>query len=367
MELEFRMIRVGELAAFVASDEFRRLEVLPISPIRGRSQAKNPRARPDDVALVLASFEGRLVGYLGALPDLFFEENGESRRVAWLSCLWVSPTVRGRGVAKKLLARMLEAWKNEIILSEFTKEVSGLYERSGAMKMMPTMVGLRGYLRPCFADILSQKGPYWLKMNAFLKSIDRLLALPNGLRLLFFRGSKTKIQLLERVDEAAEAFIGQHQKGENCRRDAASLNWMLENPWLAETDFEDEFLRKYHFSSTARAFYFQLFEVQNEAGNTAGIVLFQLRNGHLRIPFAWFSDAETARVGQAILAEAIRLNVKILTVFNPRLVAFLNENRTPFFWKRAQKRRFFVGNGLADFFENRPFLMQDGEGDLGFT
>ena len=262
---------------------------------------------------------------------------------------------------------MLEAWQFNVILAEFSVEATGLYERAEGMKELPPVAGLRGYLRPNLADLLPPKGHFWQKMTPFLRIADQLLALPTGLRLRFFRLPKPRIRFLKRIDEAAAAFISTHQTGEFSRRDADWLNWMLDHSWVLETNRPDDFSSRYYFTSTAREFQFLLLEIQKESGEMVGLAALHLRNGHLRIPFAWFAGGQTKAVGQAILSEAIRMKANMLTVFNPRLVAFFHENRTPFFWKRTQNRRFFIGKGLADFFENRPFLMQDGEGDLGFT
>src|SRR5512137_1646585 len=116
--LQIRDITIGNLSEFIESEEFQRMDHIPVHPRRGISQIKNPHASPHDIVMFLAYEDGRFVGYLGALPDVFYVA-GSSFKVAWLSCMWVDPEMRRLGIAGKLLHHACEAWESRLLISNF--------------------------------------------------------------------------------------------------------------------------------------------------------------------------------------------------------------------------------------------------------
>jgi len=362
-------LTTSELESFAASEAYRRMPVLPISPQRAVSQSRNPRAQPDDVVLVLAWSEDELIGYLGALPDWFYFGKNPPERMAWLSCLWIAPSQRGKGLAKKLLNTMLEAWQNRAMLTEFTPEVKNLYDRSEYLTESEPIIGFRGYLRPNFTQILPPKKPFFEKIKPLLRVADALLSVPNVLRISLLHCEKLpcQIQHLQTIDDDLATFISENQQRELARRDQAAINWMLQTPWVTETANPDDTARRYHFTSTAREFKTIALQLLDSEQQTIGVLILTLRDGHLRVPHAWHSDEHSATVASVIFAHAIRLGARMLTLYHPRLVRYCNENSTPFFWSKALHRTYFVGNGLSEILATQPFTLQDGDGDAGFT
>ncbi|MDO8366392.1 MAG: GNAT family N-acetyltransferase [Saprospiraceae bacterium] len=367
--MTFSQLTTSELDRFAASEAYRRMPVLPISLQRAVSYSRNPRAQPNDVVLVLAWSDNALIGYLGALPDWFFFGEHPPERMAWLSCLWIAPSQRGKGLAKKLLNTMLEAWQNRVVLTEFTPEVKHLYARSESMTESPPTIGFRSYLRPNLAQILPPKKPFFEKIKPLLSAADVLLSVPNVFRIKLLHRKKLPCQIrnLQNIDEELAQFIAQNQQGELARRDRAALNWMLQYPWVIETTSPDDLARRYHFTSTAREFKTLTLQLLDSEQQTIGVLILTLRDGHLRAPHAWHADEHSAIVTSVIFAHAIRLGAKMLTLYHPRLVRYCNENRTPFFWQKALRRTYFVGHGLSEILSTQPLVLQDGDGDAGFT
>ena len=93
---------------------------VPISRHRAWSHIRNPRVSENDVILVLAMVNGKMAGYLGVLADHIFLNN-QKEKAGWLSCMWVDPEVRGQGIAKQLLNRVLERWDNRILVTELRR------------------------------------------------------------------------------------------------------------------------------------------------------------------------------------------------------------------------------------------------------
>ena len=67
------------------------------------------------LVLVLIYEAEALVAYLGVFADdLHFSTGVE--HVGWLSCMWVNPIMRGKGIAKRLISTVFEAWSYKIFL-----------------------------------------------------------------------------------------------------------------------------------------------------------------------------------------------------------------------------------------------------------
>ena len=106
--MHFKSLQLKELGEYIYSDAYIRSDYIAISKQRALSQQRNPRARPEDVVLVLVYEAEELVAYLGVfVDDLHFQTGIE--HVGWLSCMWVNPKMRGKGIAKKLLQTVFEA------------------------------------------------------------------------------------------------------------------------------------------------------------------------------------------------------------------------------------------------------------------
>ena len=123
-------ITISELESFVQSPAFQQAANIPISTRRAISQANNPRAQPDDVALVLIYEKDILLGYLGLVPDYLYV-NGQPERICWMSCIWVNPEARGKGIAKQLLHSAHERWEGRLLATEFTAPAKQLYDKLG--------------------------------------------------------------------------------------------------------------------------------------------------------------------------------------------------------------------------------------------
>jgi len=260
--MEIRKIRQHQLKTYIQSTEYETTKYVAISKHRALSHLRNPRVKPNDLVLVLIYEGGEMVAYLGVFADdLHFSTGLE--HVGWLSCMWVNPIMRGKGIAKKLIQTVFEAWDYKILVTEFTPAAHGLYNRTGQFLDLAKPEGIRGYLRLNLAYLLPKKDEKWNKWKPFLSCIDVLFNLPNSLRLLLkldYKGSLdsfgVKFEYLTEIDDESWAFIEEHKGKELMNRRREDLEWILENPWLISAPFKDVNASRYHFSAIDSSFNF---------------------------------------------------------------------------------------------------------------
>ena len=172
--MKVELIRHQELPVFIESPIFRSNAPLPISRRRAMSHFHNPRAEAQDTVLVLISENDTMLGYLGLLPDLLFINNREER-IAWMSCIWVSPAARGKGIAKRLLGAAYEAWDGRLLATEFTGPAKQLYDKTGYFNALTSLHGQRFYLRSNLAFLLPPKHAIFQKGRFLLKALDAFI------------------------------------------------------------------------------------------------------------------------------------------------------------------------------------------------
>ncbi|MEZ5411434.1 MAG: GNAT family N-acetyltransferase [Acidimicrobiales bacterium] len=214
--------------------------VVPISLSRAQAWAANPQAGPDEPVLLVASLDGRCVGYLGMFPTLFAPgEPGVTATVSWLSAFFVLEELRGQAVGALLLMQALSLGRSLAVAGP-AEEAAALY----------AAVGFKAKELPYFRlDVTRERNWLGLPLRTVRKGLqkaerpvpavlDRTItgcargtafglnrALAGAARRRF---GPWQVRPLDGVPDAAAppgdrpGFV----------RDAAVLDWMLASPWV---------------------------------------------------------------------------------------------------------------------------------------
>lgn len=367
--MEIKTLTPAQLKAFIESDEFKTMPVVPISTHRALSHIGNPRVAADDVIMILAYEENNMVGYLGVLADEI--HNGTSSfKCGWLSCMWVDPALRGKGIAKQLLATAFTSWNNHILVTEFTPEAKALYDRSKNFDDLKSNTGLRCFLRFNTHQVLPNKKPSLKNIAPLLQLADATANVLNSIRLSILKPATTsdiRWQPVTEIDGTLAAFIDTQQQNSFEKRGATELNWILKNPWLKVSAPTSQ-SNRYHFSSVAAQFKNLCFAGYNSSNQLTAFLFFSLRNGHIKIPYAFFAPADTAAITAKIYEAMLAEKAAMLTVFNPHITAYLSNHPTPFIYKRSVYRHYMITKALSVHFTNKAQLtIHDGDADCAFT
>jgi GNAT superfamily N-acetyltransferase len=374
--MEYRQIRKKELLDYIESPEFRQQSFIPISIARAQSYLHHPLAKEDDVLLHLAEEDGKLLAYLGNFPDEIFVDN-TWQRAAWLSCMWVDPACRGKGVAKKFLEMAFEAYDGRILVTEFTPAAESLYKKSDRFFYLPEKEGIRAYYQFNLAEIWSRRQAAFKFLNPLFQFLD-LMGNASRKWILNRRNKKTKL-LLEEVpfnldeQDRLQFFLDQHQHQEFGNKDARRIFWMLKHPWIEERK-HDELTRKYHFSAVAGQFLFKLYKIKS-GPETLLYCCLSLRDGFLKTPYIWWNeDHPYINKGGEIFNKALQHFLyehggHTLLTFDDKLILEIRKQPQSWLHIRAAKRFYILGKGDKKAWtqqESRPVFL-DAEGDSAFT
>lgn len=365
--MDYETITLRDLPAYLETPEFRDSPVLPITRRRAESYIRHPRGEPGDAVLFLARVEGRLLAYLGVFPDRV-HLGGEAHRAGWLSCMWVDPACRGKGVAKRFLAMAFEAWHKALLVTRFTPAAKGLYDRTGRFLDLRVAEGLRAYLRLDLQEVLPRKRPALARIRGLIQTAERAanaLAEPRLRRWGELRG--VEVERVERLDGELDAFLRARHGADLERRGAEDLNWILAWPWIREGPWDEE-AGRYHFTAVADRFDAHALALRDEHGDLFGFVHLVLRDGLVTLPHAWWLAGREADVLAVVYREMVRSGSHTLSVFHPELVAAVRRGPHPFLHLRRGWHRIIITDRFGEALRRGPApVIQDGAGDAAFT
>lgn len=365
-----KLLTANDLKRFIDSDEYKCLEVIPITRHRALSHINNPRIDNKDIILLCAYEDEKLIGYLGILADYIYLNN-KKHKVGWLSCLWIDSAVRRKGISKILLNRAFDSWENKIIITQFTPAAKLLYDRSELFFDLKMSEGIRCYLRFNLHELLPQKMKSLKKIYGIIKFTDRFFNLFNEIRLLFWKPflklSGIKLEFVNEIDNEINEFIIKRMRNGMTRREDKELNWIIRYPWVITSPLKDRYSERYFFSSIDDFCLFSNIKVYDNDNQMIGFLMLAIRGNNLKIPYCYFDEKYTEIIITILYKYMFNMNLNMFTTFNNSLLNYLRSHRTPFLHKRRMKRYYMISKVFKNNLYNNKINFQDGDGDCAFT
>jgi len=361
--VQIREIKVGELLDFIESDEFKNLDIKPITELRAISQYNNPDANLEDFALIYVVENNELLGFAGLLPKFV---NNENTRIFSNSCWWAHPE-KGRGIAIPLFYKLIEKANFSLFLSESTTHAKTILEKTGLFGPINQNIGIRGFMRFYLADISLKHFPNNKWLSFPLKLLDFLLNLfLIPFRVYFlkkFGKNSFNIEPVSKINKEIEEFIVLNCSSEFVQKTPASFDWFKNYPWVTEKSKVKTV--NYPFAYQVNKFELNFFVFKHE-NEIKAFVAISNRDNLSKIPFVYFNDNDRKEVTHTIMKLIIEKKYDSLVVFHPGIVDFMQQNKMPFYYRKKEIKYSGTTKQIYDIFRQNP-TMQDGDGDVIFT
>lgn len=362
--MQVKEIKVAELPDFVNSELWRQLTPKPLTKIRAISQFYNPRAKGEDTALIIAYEQDTLLGLVGLLPHWI---NGQASEPACSNTCWWAHPQKGKQVAVHLFLKAFTLCGQRMFMTDCTPHTIGILRKTNWFDFPETPYGIRGFLKFNLHEIIPNKVPAARKLKPLLKFSDQamnlLLAPYRMIVQSRFRNDDFKLEYLSSLDKEHFQFIENHSSNEFTCRSGKELEWIVQFPWIKTQDEGQEV--DYPFSHVVKSFE-QYFVTISSSGQHIALLMVSVRDGHMKVPYAYFQEKDASKVLMIIYREALQKNAVTLTVFCPPLVAAIDSAANPFIFKKKIKRLVAISKQLSDLYRQFPIL-QDGDGDVVFT
>lgn len=352
------------LRAFIQSEQFGTLDPLPISRHRAVSQIHNPRADEKDVLLVIATHQGKVVGYVGALPDYIYSGH-QKQKTGWVSSFWVDPQYKTQKLAQTLFQRLAKEWGGMLTVTNSVPWMEGFYQRSGVFGPTLFAHGLRSYLRLNLAELLPPKRSFFKAIEPILSRLDGFFNVFNDWRLsrsVLSLKIDPSLCVLENLTSREAEFIFQNSH-HLTKRTLEDLNWILAYPWVEQREQKDED-GKYYFSTHSARFQNWMYASLDAQGEVQGIVFLNLRENRLEVPYVFGGVAFKSKLPNLIKVLMVKHRVNMVSVIDQELSRIQAEQSDLFLYQKKIEKMFLISKVFGELEVAR---FQDGDGDGVFT
>jgi hypothetical protein len=361
-------VAVKDLQHFLSSPIYNNLKVIPLTPERMLSQLNNPRARADDIVLIVAiTDENILAGFIGMLPDKAFGAD-KTYRFAWNSCWWADP-VHGKGIALQLFFKSIHAWKGNYMITDLTEYTRNIVKQTGLFYFTEPKNGVCLKIRSDLALYFQGRNRKWRMLLRLLNLIDWLI---NGLIKLRLNKWKRKtngvdiaIQYIPSFDKSDIDFISKMNGNELCRREKTEFEWITTYPWLTHEKGQEWKGKSYPFSWLCRQFKIEYIRFLYNT-EIIGLALLTCRDGVYRIPYAYFNHHFEIPCYSSLCRIFIENKATGILTFREGLVKYLINSKFPAIRKKVVIKDLAISKSLSPYHPEH-YILQDGDGDVVFT
>ena len=367
--MNIKSIQVGELISYIQSEEFLHADFWPISPVRAISHAMNPRADKDDTSLLLVYDSADLVGYLGLLPDLYFHDNGP-QKIFWISCMWIKPEYRRKGMAMNLLEKAYEICNGNIFISNYIPRSKSAFIGTTYFVEHSLLCGIRAYIFFDLTHILINKKPGLRFFQPLFYLADTTL------NLFFLMRIKLKIRKLtitnryiafHYFEKNINDLINRSTKNSMFRRDAEIFQWMVDFPWVKDMMEQGINTDKYYFSQYSRDFRQYFIKITDTYQKVIGFFMLTLHKGVLKVPYIFASSNLVPDIAIYLIRFMADFKIPVLVTHHSPLVREIEGRRKIFLHQRKSKYGLITTKKIADKLEKTENIFYEGDGDGAFT
>lgn len=362
--MEFRLIKIHELKELLDDKKFWQQPELPISKSRALSYVNNPNAEDEDYAVYCATDKGKVISYLGFLPD-FFHIDEQKHKFYWLSTWWANEKYKGIGLI--LLSKALKKCPYPYGISDFSIEAGHIYDRTKLFDNLQILNGRKFYSRFIFNKIIPYKYPKLQWFRPLLQLSDNFLNLIYGIfKWIWNKRIKLpdsySLEQIPKLDNESAKFINVHNQDEITKRSEIELRWMTDYPWVIENNKEQN---RYRFLCSAKNFRYEWNKLYYKK-ELIGLFLLKYIDGQLEAPYIYNKKNHGNVIGHAIANRIYSLGAEVFLSFNDNVINQVIASDFPFITIRKESRRIIISKKRWDINIERPFF-QDGDGDRGFA
>ena len=368
--MEIRHIKASELVEFAEKASSYYKDDIPITPWRVLSQANNPFAKADDVLLIVAEENKKLLGYIGILPGIL--ANDSSERIFWNSCWWSNPA-SGAMVSMTLLSEFMKMTSKRVAFSDLSQRTQAIIQKLGfnVMEREGVLINLKSALhsRSAFrkkSDFKS-KGLILTRKTGVFLALDMLLNLfRRTVYRKFDKNPEVRILKSENPGEEFYSFIKDHSQDAITVPTSQHIKWWFSDSWLVEENAKTKSTsEKYYFSSLAKNF--TLWTLVIKLGEKIiGTAILSRKDGVLKTHFLHYSKDNKILFFKTLIRNATEEKVnKRFISFHEEFSEFLIEESKIKNRIKKLKRYTAISTIFSD--NDKEFQFQDGDGDYIFT
>jgi hypothetical protein len=363
--MQIETIKVNDLISFVESEAYKSSNRIAITRLRAMSQALNPRASADDIALIVAKDENnRILSYFGLLPDLIWIDN-QPQKMWWSSCWWGDETVSNNG-SMQLFYLACKLTNSSLYFPELTPETKFVLERIKKFSIKEFDNGVRGYLKLNFAGILPSRNSGFRKIKPLLSILDSIANTLYRPKLSIWKSrlatQNLNYEVIYQIDNETAQFISEHNENELFRRNKQELNWIIDNPWISTNDLQPN--QDYAFTHHVKQF--KNIPVKIYKNNQlSAFFLLLIHNGKAILTYCYYYQNTITDLVNVLYLQLLNNYIHTFTAFHSEISNHIQKSKNPFLFTRKQIKFVSFPKELESKISSSK--IQHGDGDCAFV
>lgn len=364
--IEFKEIKKKNIISTINDSKFWDDSNWAVTKHRLYSNYHNPFCDDEDIILLIAFLDKKVVGYLGCVIGKI-NNNGQQEKFSWLSTIWVN--IQGQGLATKLVLKMNELKQGKIGISAFNDLSKRVFDKSGVFDYLEDKIVLIGEIRSNLKERYSHRFKKFKIGNHLLGTLDNINNIFINYRLKnlkFDAGNNIDIEYVKYIDKETSNLIKESSKNDLCYKDEKYLEWLSTYVWIYQAPLSKLTKKSRYFFSDYEEIY-QIYQIKiMDKEKFIGFLILQNRGKTLRVLYLFRKkDSEIKPFTDLIYMHAIKLKVSRLELSDPEIKDCIMSNY-PFFTSSITKRHAIISKSF-DKKLLKNTLLKYGDGDGAFV
>lgn len=295
-ELTYQLFTIAELREYVLHNANNGITPEMISCPRAYALINNPHALDTDVVLSTVKHGEKTIGYTAVFAEQLAKPIN-SDRIFWGTTEFVHPSMRGKGVAGKMMKQIKGAVDGKYLGLESSIASVKLDAKQGAkFAYYPKYeYRIKAKTKGCKQWLLEKYVQY--KNCRFAKHIQ-------------LAGVETRH--INYIDDASYEFIKSHSEKDVFLRKQDMLNWMVHYPFLlSKHNAKWEEKEACEFGGVVDEHSWTVMDI-SYMGERIGIVIYTVRDGLFTLRYVYHEDMHAEKVFAVVAQESLLLDVHTL-------------------------------------------------------
>jgi len=368
-EVELEIFRKQNVPEMINDSRLWNQEFLATTKHRLQLHYKNPAMDDDDVLLIIAWYDGVMIGYIGGFVDKLLTAIGYEK-ITWLHSWWMNPKYRFTKAGLMLFQNMYDACEGRIGISQFTPSAGRVYYRSEKFTALTQMHGAKFMIRLSFIDLIKSFNKKWvLVLIPFFAIIDGLVNLCSTIvrKLSLSFSSCPKSELLSNLDQETVDFINQTQPKQVCQRQKEFFDFLYSHRVILPTETPSVNDGRYYFSHRAKQFGYFFLKGFDDKSNMNSFLVLQVRDKVLKVLFAYYEGNAVKNCAGLINHYINNLNCHTLLLYDEAIIRELRKTRTAYIVERQKEKDILVSKEFEPIKEWDTETFNYGDGDCCFA
>lgn len=320
---------------------------------------QHPLAKEQDIMLIAAFENEKLISYIGMLPDCILTLDGE-KNICWLSGWWTDPECSVKGIGAELLMAAHDI-NPYTCISSFTQIAGEIYHRTRLFQSYGYRQRYYHFFnvnKRVFRDF--NKPAAW-QFTASIAHLPAELVKQASLKLWLGKSQSLNALREEYIsvpDTETEQLISKLSGEDLCIKSTPMLHWKLLNPQYKPAHKPAQTTYKSHFFNTGNNVKQMNIKLYWE-DKLFGFICLVVSDGVLTLPYLYCRVDYWDKIPAIITQICLEKKIDVILTNDSRLSDLIKQHKIPYLFRKTFPVEVLLDKRLQT---KHGLILQDGDG-----